>query len=328
MDLADNGTAGRFACPSSLARAVCLHGLISSRINYRATYFMFPPSRDLRSLQAWLQEAITAADERPVEDLEQVILPGARQTSTERLQVYAEAYSARLLECLQHTFPVLWETIGHEAFAAFGFAYLQRHPPQSYTLDRLGDRLPEFLDATRAQLSVVDESGSGEEPGENAFAQLLIDLARLELAIDQVFDGPGSEGDPPLDVVVLENLTPEAFAAARLRLCPSVKLLEFRTPVSGHFTAVRRGEPWPEPERRVTFLALSRRNYVVQRHELSRPQFVLLSILACGETIGQAITAAAESCQDADPLGEELRSWFDEWSAAGLFAELEPSQGR
>ena len=31
----------------------------------------------------------------------------------------------------------------------------------------------------------------GDKPG---WAELLVDLARLELAIDQVFDGPGMEG--------------------------------------------------------------------------------------------------------------------------------------
>src|SRR6202022_3731779 len=59
-------------------------------------------------------------------DVEDVIERSAAQTSVERLSIYANAYYARLLECLGEEFPVLKQTLGEETFDAFALAYLQK----------------------------------------------------------------------------------------------------------------------------------------------------------------------------------------------------------
>src|SRR5690348_9320961 len=68
------------------------------------------------------------------EDVEKVVTRSISQTSVERLSIYANAYYARLLECLGEEFPVLKQTLGEETFDAFAFDYLQQYPSQSYTL--------------------------------------------------------------------------------------------------------------------------------------------------------------------------------------------------
>src|SRR5260221_5406964 len=83
------------------------------------------------------------------EDVEQVIARSEAQTSVERLSIYANAYYARLLECLGEEFPVLKRTLDEETFDAFAMDYLQHYPSQSYTLGKLGENFMRYLAETR-----------------------------------------------------------------------------------------------------------------------------------------------------------------------------------
>ena len=62
----------------------------------------------------------------------------SHQTSVERLEIYAGAYYARLLECLRAEYPIMAEAMGTELFDEFAVEYLQRYPSHSYTLNDLG----------------------------------------------------------------------------------------------------------------------------------------------------------------------------------------------
>ena len=70
-------------------------------------------------------------------------------------------------------------------------------------------------------------------------------------------------------------------------------------------------------------MAITRRDYVVRRHVLTRPEFVLLSALLRGETVGDAIAAAAETVTDLDAFAAQLREWFHTWSRAGFFVGVQ-----
>lgn len=100
--------------------------------------------------------------------LESVVLPSQRVSGAGRLAVYANAYFARLAECLEEEYPTLSKTLGEETFAAFVVGYLQAHPSRSYTLSQLGAGFPDFLAATRPD-------GQEGEP-ETDWVAFLIDL--------------------------------------------------------------------------------------------------------------------------------------------------------
>ena len=61
------------------------------------------------------------------------------------LQVYRNAYRARLIGCLQESFPKCRAWAGDEAFDAAASHHCIRHPPQSWTLDALGTGFDETL---------------------------------------------------------------------------------------------------------------------------------------------------------------------------------------
>ena len=231
-------------------------------------------------------------------DVDEVILPSLQQTAAERLAVYSHAYFARLLEVLRELFPCVRYAVGDELFDEFAVGYLVAHPPASYTLHHLADHFADYLEATR--------------PKDDEQFAFIVDLARLEHAIDQVFDGPGPEDLPPPD--------PQKLAAGDIRLIPGFRLSAYRFPASSYFTAWKAGDQpaWPEPAEQ--YVALMRRDYIVRRYELTREQYDLLSQLAADRTLDESLAAIAERSDSLDSLASEVRRWFAFWSAERFFA--------
>ncbi|HVW36906.1 MAG TPA: DNA-binding domain-containing protein [Pirellulales bacterium] len=251
------------------------------------------------------------------DEIERVISPSVRMSGEERLAIYANAYFARLLECMRAVFPFTAKTVGEEAFDELALGYLERYPSRSYTLDRLGAEFARYLEETRPDL---DDEGRPTE----TWPDFLIDLAGLEWAIGEVFDGPGVEGRPLLAADDLRSIPAERWPQARLITAPCLRLLALRFPLNDYYTALRDDETPPLPEPAESYLALTRREYVVRRHALERPQFELLSALAAGETVGEAIERAAHVSSDGlDALAANLERWFREWTAAGFFLRVD-----
>jgi hypothetical protein len=291
-------------------------------------------ARRLRTLQQWMQSVIThplgveaglrsdqtrASIDVGPDEIENVIRPSRALSSVDRLGVYANAYYARLLECLGDVFPVLKQSLGDETFGEFALGYLQQYPSQSYTLEHLGERLADYLDQTRP------DRKAGDEPPVD-WPDFLIDLARLEWAIGQVFDGPGVEGQTLALPGELHRIAPEHWPSARLVPVECLRLLAFRFPVNGYFTAARAAppdEPPEMPEPAESYVALTRRDYVVRRYPLSRPQYELLAAIIGGQRVDSAIEAAGPWLAGEDvQVAEQLRRWFAYWAAEGFFASV------
>ena len=77
---------------------------------------------------------------------------------------------------------------------------------------------------------------------------------------------------------------------------PCLRLLVLRYPVHRYFTAVRRHEDPDPPEPAETFLAVTRRRFVVRHYGLSpAPAYQLLTHCLNGATVGEAIIGAVEA---------------------------------
>jgi hypothetical protein len=255
-------------------------------------------TRSLRDFQQWMLAAVTEASGVTAGEVKEAILPSRQQTGGERLAVYQNAYVARLLEVLGEQFPCTLYAAGEEVFEQLALGYLRAHPPQSYTLGRLADHWPEYLDATR--------------PAD--WGEFLVEVARLEQAIDRVFDGSGPENGERF------VLPADASDALRLTLVPGLELHAFRYPVSAFYTAWKAGDEPGWPEAREQFVALLRREYVVRRFELTGEQFEVLQSLRDGKTIREALQFVGQPGRPPyDELAATVREWFVQWTAGGLF---------
>lgn len=286
-------------------------------------------ARDLRQIQHWMQSVVMHPDGVVAgiqsdaakamiavlpDAIEQVVLPSKNLTSIERLAIYGNAYFARLLECLQEEFPALVHALGEETFSAFAFGYLQQYPSQSYTLGQLARDFPQYLAETRP----VDASGAPSWP------DFLIDLATLERTYGEVFDGPGVERDRTLQSDDLRSVPPERWPDVRLVPVPCLRLLALQYPVHEYASAVRRKQEAAMPAPATTWLIVTRRDFVIHRCAVSRPEYELLSQLVTGETIGTAIERSAQTAdQEIKGLAVNLERWFRSWAAAQYFRSAE-----
>ncbi len=284
----------------------------------------------LSDVQRWMMAVITHPDgvkeganaqeaQRWIDvgagNLESVVTRSRQLSASERLAIYGNAYYARLLECLGEVYPVLKRTLGDEVFDGFAFDYLQNHPSRSYTLNHLGGTFPDYLRETRP--------ASGEE-GDADWADFLIDLARLEWTIYDVFDGPGLEDQAEMALPDFQRMDPSAWLELTFQTAPCLRLLRFDYPVNDHYSQVRSSEgelTLDFPERGRHFVAISRRDFIVRRYPLSEAQFVLLHALSEGATLGEALERVLDTAGDeANPaLVQDLSGWFRNWSAERCF---------
>jgi hypothetical protein len=302
---------------------------------------------ELGQLQRWFQTVITHADgveagaatneaqqlfKLKAGALEAVITSSRALTAAERLAIYANAYHTRLLECLGEVFPLLKRTLGEDGFNTLAFGYLQEYPSRSYTLNELGRHFGPYLEQTRPTVPACLAESADAQPEADAeclgkdWPGFLIDLARLEWAIYEVFDGEGVEGKALLSADQALSIPPARWAEARLKPVACLRLLETQFPVNDYYTALRRAgtdEAIALPAATPSYVALTRRDFIVRRYNLSRPEFELLNALNSGRAVGEALDAMLSASQiELATLPETLKLWFRNWTAEGFFESV------
>jgi hypothetical protein len=250
---------------------------------------------DLGDLQGWLQTVVTHPDGVAAGatatglPIDAVVRPSSRLTAEQRLHLYHRGYHLRLLECMRALYPALRHALTEELFDAFALDYLRARPSRSYTLFRLTEGFAGHLEATRPH---------GEE-----LPDFIIDLARLERTFLEVYEGPGVEGEA---LVGSPDLPEEPWLDATVEPVCCLRLLRARFPVAVYLGGVRRGEDPPLPRPAATFLAVSRRDYVVTVAELNAHQHSLLQALLAGARLGEAAATLEPS-----EAWESVRAWAD-----------------
>jgi len=241
-------------------------------------------------------------------ELGRVLAPSATLRPEERLAIYRDMYWRRLVEALEQDFAGVRAVLGAEVFTDLARRYVGEHPSTTFTLNLYGAGFPDWL-AARSEASRPRE----------AFAA---DLARLEWARIEVFHAPRAVPLPPGR---LEEVAPEAWPTARLRLVPGHRLLAARHPVGPWYRAFLQEEQTPEiPAAGDCRILLCRQGTVVRILDLETSAAALLTSLADGHPLADAL-AEAVAAAGQEGLGDRLGTWFQEWSACGLFQAVETS---
>jgi hypothetical protein len=272
----------------------------------------------LDRVQRWMQSVVVhlgtvedgvsspeAEAQVPASRVGDVILPSKTLTPVERVGIYHGMYLLRMVEALETDYPALQHFLGPQDFRALVAGYVQVHPSRSYTLNRLGDHFAEFVKGA---------------PGIRR-RDFCHELARLELLVSQVFDGPETQG---LSAEAIAAVPGDAWERACLTPVAAFRLGAFRYPVNAYLQSTQGDDhDHPKPRLKDEWVAIFRRDYRVRRVDLTRPAHDLLADLVGGKTLGEAISAALRRGTKKGPSEDELFRWFRDWIALGMFAGVE-----
>ena len=257
-----------------------------------------PEATHLRRLQEQLRAAIAGAGPRALGP-DGVLRSTAKLSAAERLDLYRRSHRLRLLEAMRASYPALVHMLGRELFDDLAWEYLQERPSRNYTLQRLGETFPGYLEANRP-----DAAGPRE-----TWPDLMIDLARLERTFAEVYDAAGLEDEATPSSADLPPTPDAGWLAATAEPSPCLRLVRSSFAAGPYLAAVRRGEEPALPLPAESFLALSRRDYAIRLTPLDAARHRLLGALWRGATIEQAAAVG-----EMTPLAawQEVRRWSDE----------------
>lgn len=146
----------------------------------------------------------------------------------QRLNIYANAYKARLREVIDTDHEMLGLYLGDDLFERMVTGYVDFSPSSHTSLRQYGDRLPEFLqqDAFFAQYP------------------LLSDLARFERHLFHAFDAAESDR---ADSVALAQIPPESWPGLQVRFHASAQLCAFSTNAVESWQSLKQNQAPPSP---------------------------------------------------------------------------------
>jgi len=251
--------------------------------------------------------ALREAGDPDGRSLDGFVVSDARQGAVTRLEIYANAYFARLLEVLTEDFGALAASTGADGMNDVVTAYLLACPPRRPSIRHAGERLSAFL---------------AEHPAALPFRQRwpwCADLARLETSLGDAFDA----GDAPLLTrEALASLPPAEWPSLVLRVQPCVRVLRLAWPVLPLREAYERDAPPAAPPAAPSDSAalVWRRDEQVRFRALEALEASLLEAASRGEDFGSLCALAAQSLGDAEAptyAAERLAGWID----VGLLAQ-------
>lgn len=247
-------------------------------------------------------EKIQLADSYYGLDHQQMIDASEKLSAPEKIGIYARGYFYRLLECMRAEFPALRELTGDELFETFVRSYLANVPSKTPDLFDLSKDFPAFLKASQSTLNP-------ELFSDPAVLDLPVEMTMLERTISEVSRCRGTEqmGELP---EAPEQLT-WAFGIADLETSPSLRLLKQQFSMIEFVRKAYSGQKAPTPEKRETFVAVTRKNYNVRMAELEKWQYYFLKALQSGGNYTGAIETVAAVCAiQPDVLMADLLFWI------------------
>ena len=199
----------------------------------------------------------------------------SREAAASRFGVYRNNVLAGLLNALAVRYPVTRNILWDEAFDRAARRYILSEPPTSPVLHEYGEDFPAFL----------------RRCGDGAASQYVADVAALESSRVRAFHAADAT---PVEAAWFARWTADQLPAVRLRLHPSVTILQSRFPIvsawelngerNGHVIA-----QW-KPEAAM----ISRPMLDVEVRRLAPGTDVFLLALSEGQSIGAAVTRARQ----------------------------------
>jgi hypothetical protein len=225
-----------------------------------------------------------------------IFVGNADLNAATRIEIYADMFVWRQVDCLREDFPKLAAVLGDEAFFALADAYLRAHPSRHHSLAKLGRYLPTFL-------------GEHAQPRSD-----LRDLAALEWARVEVFDEQDIEvaGDE-----ALSRLAADPNQA--LRFVPALRRLHLPHAVFELWQEIERGSPasLPRAVSAGTNVVVWRKDYEVFHVQLEPHEIEAFDRAAAGAPLAVICEAFENQANPVVSAFRTIASWYAEgWVAA------------
>lgn len=267
---------------------------------------LLAPKPSALELQRWMRWVITdprgvapaLEDGAPsaVRDCLTSIAETGELARVARLDVYAEAYYARLLDSLGQDFSALQRLLGEGSFQKLVAAFLKRFPSRTTNIGEVGMRLPQFLSSHY----LGDEYPAAQ------------DLADLERRVIEAFYAVDT---PAMSAEEWGRIAEDAWGTARLGLDASVRLME------STWSLETAWESRDEPEFRSPVSVEGSKGLLIFRlpdgwvkvQRLAPLPFQILLGAERGLELNQIFEGIGEEAEGA-PFSE----WFAEWVQSGV----------
>lgn len=228
----------------------------------------------------------------------------------ERMQIYNQQYWWRLLNVLHDNFPFLTRLFGYQDFnQEIGFPYLSKYPPNHWSLNVLGDRLPRWISE---EYTLPDQ-------------QLVYNVAILDSAFCVSFSIPSFA---PLDPSkILSEGGTDQLLSTTLYLQPYIflfqwnyNLLDFREQFLKESVEFWLNNDFPPilQDRTYSFILHRDQHNTLYWKEISTAEYFLMTIFQSGATIETACERLEREnpslCQEAT---DHLQLWFQDWASSG-----------
>jgi len=257
-------------------------------------------------------EDLARAGRTNAAEVEAIFTGDDRLPVADRLDIYANMYFFRLLDCLVEDYPKTRALLGHDRFHNLATDYVLACPSGHPSLRHFGSRLPGFLET---------------HPLRDGWP-CLADLARLEWARGEVFDAPDAR---PLSRDDLARLPAERAGEAVFSLIPACSVLTVDHAVAGVWRDLDHqagAAPGHEPvslavpvARRSARIRVWRGKDLIHHASMEAEDARCLDLLRQGESLGRICQqiAAGRSLEKATTrVGRLLQTWIDD----GLLADF------
>jgi len=253
----------------------------------------------LKDFQDQFQRAILDGDDAILAD----IPDGPRETKTNLLGIYRDAYVLRLIDVVAGDHEQLKVYLGEDAFEQLARRYIAAHPSHNPNARWFAHKLPEFLQGVE---------GYGDKP-------VLFELASLERALNDAFDGTDA---PQLGLEDLTAIPPERWAELSFVAHPTVAMLDVRTNAAAIWSALKAGEAPPAPEHlsEATLLLVWRNDSKSRFRQLCAEEAMMWCEGAKGRTFG-ALCQSLAVYDDSDGAPARAAGYLKGWLDAGLLSE-------
>ena len=246
----------------------------------------------LSSLQNDFQEYLLGHSDRVVD----AVVSTRTVSAVRRLEIYHNAYRARLVEVLMDTYERVVPYIGTDSFESVAIAYIESNPSSARSVRDYGGDFPLFL----ANLFEQDPDVS--------------ELAAMDQRLRDTFDAPDAKALEMSDVATLK---PDEWEGVIFKLHPTVSLQGFRwnTPAIWQSLSVDEAPPMAIENDTLVHWLFWRKDLQPHFRSLSSEEHEALRLIVEGNRFSELCDVMTDAFPDMDVtsyMGAWLRRWLDD----------------